>query len=343
MIKKYYLLLSIVFIVSTGICAFGQTKDTNAEEILHHYKDSLSSLQFVSMKIEVNCDVDANHPNKWFCPYERHFIFRRDNDRTEWIGQQLIFDEHGNVNPLYSQVIKKIMTGELYANVLSTTLNASSPRAVLITKDYKADQEALLDDPGHGSALFGRIFGNSRKSVAELLGEATNLHLRDEQENINGISCYVLGATTEHGKVTAWIAPDKGYNALKWTIQKSNRDLFNNTPIVSKEWSAVFDAVELRKVGVVFVTTGGILTLTIEKTDGSTDIDCYKYRVSDIQLNPDFDASGAFKVTLPDGTRVYVEEAPGVKYIWQDGKIVPVEDVTFDEIDKMVEELRQGK
>jgi len=343
MIKKFYLFIGIVFILSGGLCAFGEAKDPNAAEVVRRYAQSLSYLQSVpiSMKIRIESDVDANHPNRWFCPYERHFVFRLDGERAEWLGQQLIFDDQGNADPNKSHVIKQIMTGELYANVIGTLLNAP-PRAVLITRDYKEDQENLLDDSEHGGPLFGRIYGSSHKNVAKLLSGDPNLYLRDEQENINGVPCYVLEATTEYGKVTAWIAPEKGYNALKWSILKTSGDLYDDGPITSNSWLAVFDAVQLQKVSDVFVTTGGCLTHTINRPERQS-VFTHKYKVSEVQLNPDFDILGAFKVDLPDGTRVYMKEYPGIHYIWENGKIVPADDPTFDEIDKMVDELKKQK
>lgn len=342
MSKKFSLLLGVVFITLSGITAFGEAKDPNAAEVLRRYAQSLSYLQSVSMKIQIEIDVDANHPDKWFCPYEEYFVFRRDNNRVEWIGQHLIFDDHGNVDPNNSRVIKRIMTGELYANLVSSL--KGPPRGVLITRDYKEDQKNLLDNPEHGCPLFGRMFGSSHKSIAELLGQSANLRLRDGQENINGISCYVLEATTEHGKVTAWLAPDKDYSALKWSIHKTKTsgDLFDDGPLSSNSWLAVFDAVQLQKVSDVFVTTGGCLTHTINHPERQS-VSTYKYKVSEVQLNPDFAILGAFKVDLPDGTRVYTYEYTGIHYIWENGKIVLAEEPTFEEIDTMVEELKKEK
>ncbi|MHC4159100.1 MAG: hypothetical protein ACYSSO_08480 [Planctomycetota bacterium] len=341
MIKKFYLFIGIVFILSGGLCAFGQANDPNAAEVLRRYAQSLSYLQSVpiSMKIQIEIDVDANHPNKWYCPYERHFLFLRDGERAEWRGQLLIFDDQGNEDPNKSRVIKQIMTGELYANVIGTLLNAP-PRAVSITRDYKEAQENLLDDSEYGGPLFGRIYGNSHKNVAELLSGDPNVYLRDEQENINGVPCYVLEATTEHGKVTAWIAPEKGYNALKWSIHKTSGNLYDDRPLSSNSWLAVFDAVQLQKVSDVFVTTGGCLTHTIDRPERQS-VSTDKYKVSEVQLNPDFDILGAFKVNLPNGTRVFMKEYPAIRYAWQNGKIAPAEDMTFGEIDKMVDELKK--
>lgn len=39
-----------------------------------------------------------------------------------------------------------------------------------------------------------------------------------------------------------------------------------------------------------------------------------------------------------------VEESPGIRYIWRNGKIVPdVDAPTFKEIDKMVDEIKKEK
>lgn len=335
--KKFCLFVSVVLIVLSSVCVFGQAKDPNAAEVLRRYKESLSWIQSVSMKIDIEIDVDANHPNKWFCPYERHFIFRRDHDRTEWIGQKLLFDEQGNVDPLNSQVIKEIMTGELYVSLYSSL--KGPPRGVEISRDYKKRQKQLLDDPEHGAPLFGEMYGGN-----QLLGESANLHLRNKQEDINGVACYVLEWTTEHGKVIAWIAPEKGYSALKWSIykRKDRGDLlYDEEPMSSDSWLAVFDSVQVQEVNGVFVTTGGHCTETVN-ADGRTHVFRHEYKVSEVEINPDFEALGAFKVDLPNGTRVFVTEFPGIRQIWQNGKIVPdVDAPTFEEIDKMVDELKK--
>lgn len=212
--------------------------------------------------------------------------------------------------------------------------------ALMIVNDYEDDQKLALDAPELGGPLGGRIFGNNHKSVAELLSDSTNLYLRKGQENINGVSCYVLEAKTKHGKVTAWVAPEKGYSTLKWMIHKTNSDLFDDRPISSNSWLAVFDSVEIRQTNDVFTTTGGILTLTINFPDGRK-VSWNKYKVSGIQLNPDFEALGAFKIDLPNGTPVSIDDYPGIRYVWQNGEIVAADDPTFDEIDKIVEELKQ--
>jgi hypothetical protein len=308
------------------------------------------------MRIKATIDVDANYPDKKFFPSKRDFIFRRDHDQAEWLGQRLLFDAEGNVDKLNSRVIKQISTGELFLDIPETSPFAALPRAAVVNRDYKEHLEVALDSSDYCGPLFGRIDGINHKGIAGLLGESNNLRLHDKQENLNGVSCYVLEGTTKYGKVTAWIAPEKGYNALKWVFERNRDDLFDdlfgNAPL-SARWpelqggTSVFECVEMQEVNDVnnvFVPKSSLFTDTTKFTNGTKWRNQTEYTVSDIQLNPDFEALRAFKVDLPNGTRVFVMEFPGVRYIWQNGKIAPnVDAPTFKEIDKMADEIKKEK
>lgn len=338
---KFCSLFSIVFIVSRGLCAFGQGKDPNAAEILLRYKKSLLWSQSVSMRIKATVDVDANHPNKEFFPSKVDFIFRQDHDRAEWLGQRLLFDDEGKVDRLNSRVIKQISTGEFFLDVSETSPFAAFPRAAVVNRDYKELQENVLDSSDLCGPIFGKLPGINHKGIAGLLGESNNLRLHDKQESVNGMPCYVLEATTKYGRVTAWTAPEKGYNALKWVFEKGPSDLFDKT-LVSLKWPettsiSMFDSAEVQEVKNVFITTGGCLTHTVNFADGRKYVSYEKYKVSEVEINPDFEALGAFKVDLPNGTRVFVMEFPGVRYIWQDGKKASRGKVELQELIKKIE------
>ena len=347
---KFCSLFSVVFIVSSGLCAFGQAKDPNAAEILLRYKKSLLWSQSVSMRIDATIDVDANDPRKKFFPSKVDLIFRRGHDRAEWIGQRSIFDDTGNADKLDSKVIKRISTGKLFLDVPNTSPFAAFPRAAVVWRDYKELLEVTLDSKDFGGGpLLGRIHGINHKGIAGLLGESNDLRLHDKQEILDGVSCYVLEGTTKYGKVTAWIAPEKGYNALKWVFECGRDNLFDDAPLSAK-WpelqsaKEVFECVEMEEVNdvnTVFVPKRARSTHTVKFANGTKLCSQSEYTVSDIRLNPDFESLGAFKIDLPDGTRVFVEECPGVRYIWQGGEIVPADDPTFEEIDKTIDELKK--
>ena len=320
MAGKFHFLpiLGLVFIVLNGVWADDATMD--AREIIQHYKESLQYVQSVSMKIDINVVDETKSGNgQEFSYVKTSFVFRRDHDQTEWIGDRLFVDKEGVVDTSKSFVLNNVMTGDASWSVIG--LVNKLPMLATKTKEYKERQKGLFDDPEHGGALFSRIYGNSHKSATDLLAESADLHLKDEMENVNGALCYVLEATTKYGKVTVWIDPERGYNPLRWIIHKTEDDLFDDKPISSNSWEAVFDASKLQKIGETFIITGGNLTHTISSADGYTSVSRYTYKVSEAELNPDFNALGAFKIKLPNGTPVQIAESQ-IKYRWWNGKIV---------------------
>jgi hypothetical protein len=336
-----------------SIRVFGQSKDPNAAEVLRHYKESLSWQKSVSMKMVAN--VDSNDHE--FFPQTLDFVFRRDgdNNRAEWLGRQLIFGSGGDIDVFNSDFVKEIADGNMFVSLEGMRLveqpdSRIDSRRIILLYNYTERLKALLENPNFGGPLFGKMYGSNYKSVADLLGESSDLHIHDEKENINGMACFVLEGTSKYGKVTAWIAPEKGYNAMKWVIEKDSHHLFDDAA-VSKKWPSVeggqvlFNVKELHEIigedNTVFAPKLAYFTHITNFRDGTKNVDHFEYKTSDIQLNPDFEALGAFKMDVPNGTRVVVVEHPGFRYVWENGKIVPAEDPAFEEIDKIVEELKK--
>jgi hypothetical protein len=352
MAKKFCLVFLAVFIGLGSVCVFGQSKDPNAAEVVSRYKESLSWQKSVSMKVCIESKVETDGERQPGI-IQRQITFRRDHERAEWLGKKLhIIDDNNTVDLDMSFVIKTIMNGDTYADLICGL--ERPPVVASINRDkefYNNTLNKLLRDIANGGPLWGRIWGSNDKNVADLLIESANAQIGKKQEIIDGTSCYVVEATTRYGKVTAWISPEKNYSALKWSIQKKPGDLFNQKPLSVDSWLAEFVADDLQKVGDFWVTTAGCLTLRIDYSHESqqkTRISIYKYNVSDIQINPDFEALGAFKIDFPNGTPVQIEQAPGIRYIWQNGKIMPAEDPAFEEIDKrrkckIVEELKKER
>jgi hypothetical protein len=337
--NKFCLFVAVIFIVLGGISSFAQENKPNAAEVLQHYKESLSYLQSVSMKVVVKTSQDeaVGADVNSTIMREFHFDYRRDGKRCEWIGESLIVDSNGIVNREGSNIIKRIFTGEEHVEVIGPL--DGPPWAASIQKgSYDDELKVNCEDPTLTGPLNGSIYGSNHKSIAELLNDSENLHLRQEMENIGGIPCYVLEATTKYGKVTAWVAPDRGYNALKWVMEK----LSSSAPETeSWIWIATLDSVDVQKIDDIFVPVAGHFTHKSRKSDGRVITSHFKYERSEIELHPDFKAIGAFVPDIPDGTKVHVEEAPGIRYVWKGGKITPVDDPTFEEIDKTVDELKK--
>jgi len=336
-------------ILSTATCVLGQPEGLSCAEVLQRYRESLSYLQSVSMRI---LQVVDSNDNELF-PQTFDFVFRRDSqtNRAEWVGKRVILNTDGSIDLHNSDFIKDIADGNMFVNLEGMRF-AEGPdaRRVLLWYNYTDRLNTLVENPNWSGPLFGKMYGSSYRSVPDLLAEAADLHLLDKKENTNGTDCFVLEGTTRYGKVTAWIAPEKGYTAMKWIIEKRAEDLFDDT-VISRKWPSVqgskvvFDLKELQEIrgedGTAFVPKLAYFTHAVSFRDGSRKTYHYKYETSEVKLDPDFEALGAFKVDLPDGIRVFIRDMPDLKFRWQNGKPVAYVDQAFIvRLDKEIEHLK---
>jgi len=311
------------------------------------------------MKMLINVDsfdVDINNErhrsDEEVFPQKIDVVFRRDRDSNcvEWLGKRLVFGRNGKVDLASSRVIKTIADGNMFVDLQSDRLldGYDYARRIMLLHNYTERQGTLLENPNKGGPLFGKMYGSNYNSVAD--GLASNLHMHAKKENINGVACFILEGTSKYGKVTAWIAPEKGYNAMKWVIEKSSHHLFDDTGLSTK-WPSVesgkdiFTLKELHEVKVegrtVFVPKRAHFTHITNFRDGTKNVDEFEYQTSDIQLKPDFEALGAFKIDFPNGTRVFIKDSPGVHYKWENGKPVTFVGQSFlDVLDNEIEQIK---
>lgn len=335
--RFYRIILIILVSAFCGGSVWGQSDMyPDAATVLARYRQSLSWMESVSVKIDINV-VPTGLPDKG--PYGITLLFVYDHGRVVQHGRMFAYDKNGCPDPNLTHTIDEVFADGRYID-FGRPANESLWRA-FVGKDADSHLQITLDNPGSGSPLWGRIFGNNHKSVADLLDESTDLTM--SQEILEDMPCYVLKGTTKYGKVSAWIAPQKGYNALKWSIEKrKNIDLIDDTPSPMDLWVAVFHSVKFQQINGQFVPAKGVFVLSeVPNKELGEIIARQEYTISDVQLNPDFDSIGAFKIDLPNGLRIYSQEAPGIRYKWKDGAVVPdVDSHTFEEIDKTIEGLK---
>jgi hypothetical protein len=197
----------------------------------------------------------------------------------------------------------------------------------------------LLLHPEFGSFLEGQ---QGNLDIAQFL--AKQRELRESAEDIGGVSCRVISAAGREGEVTIWIAPSKGFNALKWTYHKTAPDDFNGRPLGQigiDDWLIVVDSVEVQQVEGRWFAVAGRFTLTTHFHDGEVKVTRVTVRRKDIETKVDFAKLNAFQLDLPDGSVVTNVGVPGVFFEFRNGKMVPkVDRETIAEIDKQVDLYR---
>jgi len=150
-----------------------------------------------------------------------------------------------------------------------------------------------------------------------------------------------------NGRYTLWIDPEHSYRIAKAEVMKRADDLYlreavkheygdlpsgvrpaaaSKRPKTREEFSVVLDDVKFDRIGDLWVPIEARISMVTRYDGGERTATCPKHiKRTRIDLDPDFLAINAFARDFPDGTRVFIEETPGTRYVWQGGKPVAVE------------------
>lgn len=345
MYKKTVILLLELFTVSWSVYAYGEVERKpmpDPKEIVRRYSESISWDKTITMSLSVETYFTSNISGQENVGHHRlELIFRRDNNRAEWIGNDALLDSAGRVIDKDSFDFATIINDKFY---LSAEKHPVLGRFLgHIKRELDRERKFSLLHPDYGGFLEGKVPGAGElKTIAERLTESDDLHIAGT-ESINDILCYIIEAKTIYGKFKVWIAPDKGYNALKYTINKTGRDLLNRKPIEEikfKEWQLQVDSIKIQKIDDIYVPVEGQHKERNIYKSGDQVISTIKVKRSEIDLNPDFEALGAFTFNLPDGTVIHDYDFPGVRYKIFGGELVPhVDKAVIEQTDRMDDEI----
>lgn len=329
--------------------AFSQGVEGGVADIFTQYRESLSYLDSASLHATVV--VTSTSGDSRLFPQTLDYTFHHDKDtrRAKWVGRHLI---HGKDTEIDSTFIQDVADGHMFVSLESDRIVAQPvpSRRAILWYNYKERLASLYEKPNYGGPVFGTMYGSDHKSIADLLAQSDDLHFRNERETINGVPCVVMEGTSEYGKVTAWIASEKGHNAMKWMIEKAPQHLFDGDSISTRwpsleSWQVMFEVKKIREIAAtdstIYVPELAVCTHRIGRRDARPDVDKYEYKISDVQLKPDFAALDAFKIEIPEGTRVFNKDAPGLRFQWKDGKPVVLVDKSFlGDMDKEIAALK---
>ena len=275
-----------------------------------------------SWKYKTTEETDIRH-------WKYDITHRRDGNRCEWFGRCQFKGEHNGDEYSHNTQFKRIVGDEffLYYTDYTKQLGVEEEQDALMGSDVKEQLFMLQEQGPDGGFLQGRMGGiGSAAKMVDVMSENDNLKIIG-QETLSGTSCYILEAKTKYGTFTVWIAPEKGYNALKYIMRKSGHDILHDDIRVEDrgitECVDVIDSIDVQKIDGVFVPISGKLTGKAKAGQEWEETTHIEAKRSEIVLNPDFKALGAFKISFPEGTEVTHKDIPGLRFRWTKGKFVP--------------------
>jgi hypothetical protein len=329
-------LAAVITFYMSSVCVSATSKDEfsvrpNAKELVNLYKKAVTCWdKSVAMRVELvhsyaKRGIDETDIRHW----KYDIKHRRDGDRCEWFGSCEFKGQHDGEDYSFNEQFTKIVGDDFFLSYTRRQLGGQP--AVMTQALMGSDVNEMLfawHSQGYdGDFLLGRMGGiGSASKMAELISESDGLKLIG-QETLNGSLCYIVEAQTIYGTFTVWIAPEKGYNALKYVIHRSGHDIlrddihFEDQEIT--ECVEVADSIDVRKIDGVFLPISGKLTDKVKAGDDWESTDKVEVKRSEIVLNPDFETLGAFKISFPEGTEVTHDDIPGLLFRWTKEKFVP--------------------
>lgn len=335
--RRRVCLTAVITFYMSYVCLSATSKDEfsdelnvrpTAKELVNLYKKAVTCWdKSVVMRVETEHSmakrgIDETDIRHW----KYDITHRREGDRCEWLGHCQFEGEHNGEEYSHNTEFKHIVGDDFFLSYTKRD-SGEEPADALMGSDVKERLFTLQTQGFDGSFLLGRMGGiGSASKMAELMSDSKGLKLIG-QEPIGDSLCYIIEAKTVHGTFTVWIAPEKGYNVLKYVIHRSGNDIsqddihFEDQGIT--ECVEVADSIDVRKIDGVFIPISGKLTDTVKAGDDWERTDHVEVKCSKIVLNPDFVALEAFKISFPEGTEVTHQDIPGIRFRWTNGKFVP--------------------
>jgi len=207
-------------------------------------------------------------------------------------------------------------------------LIAATGREIVRGSVWSTNTGKLSMLEGDAARLDGTAYGD-REPYYEILMKSADMGqiaLAPEKEEISGNPCYVIEAKCAHGYYKVWIDPENGYNFRRLIVRKSANDLSGDKPLsevsVMREFEEELTISRIAQVAGFYVPMVGHMEVRGRNAKGREEHFTLDVERSNIDLKPDFDALGAFRMGFPDGTDITDEET-GIVYLWQQGRLVP--------------------
>lgn len=358
--KKYVFgsfILIIVFIVG-----FTKAELISPSELLRYYSANTKVIEKHQIKSEEFVEyTNSLNPDKTLLDRFEYESIQNQQLRELTVKKQhdVKINEKGSViSSEESKTDVVIWDGQTRSQVSC----GSFPTLVMLSKSDPEERRINDTVVAYGGACLDGFFWGDLQSIDVILKNASKIDVRSQMENVNGVECYVIDAITDNGKYAVWITPEHGYNIAKAEVHKSNNDKYFGAPLnyevpipegmtFSKMQQAgkikdVFfflDSVNFREVNGVWIPDEAI-SRTITNYEDQETIYKKHYKRTQIDLDPDFKAIGAFIPDIPEGANVHLREAPGIRYIWEKGKLVPrIDEDALDQITRITDDFLSAK
>lgn len=240
-------------------------------------------------------------------------------------------DRSNNTASMYHEII---LNNEyaLLCRCSGYSADKASPERAFVriartAQDLRKWKNVIDHEPRYGEFLNAMLPDGTEDgaSVIELAQRGT-LNPAVGQEKVGEWDCLTVSSMIPGGQVHLWIAPSKGYNLAKWTIEWKDQPLPRY-----RDFHASFEATGFLEIDGRIIPAGGRLkSYDVAQSESEEKQILRSWQTVEarrlfIDFHPEFDEPWLFTPAhIPDGTPVRFtdEHASPLRYIWQGGQPV---------------------
>jgi hypothetical protein len=298
--------------------------DPDINAIVKQYKQATSWIVPVAGYLHNETQIERIEPSGTSVKGNRveDIRFFHDNGKLDISWNSRLIDDEGNVDLHQSYKEQCVATDRLFR--AKEFFDEKGYRGFVRNTTREDTREVFSQE--FGTFLEGDVGGMEPGAwAADMLSENPKLV---GEEVVQGSKCYMVESQTAQGTLRAWISPEKGWNCCRLILAKTGQDRWRDGKSLQeaeiKEWSVTVEDVQIEKIGDVYIPVAGTFTQKAVFKDGSTKTTQVKVKRSKIELHSNFEALGAFRINVPNGTPVSDQDFPGIVYEVRDGQLVLV-------------------
>lgn len=327
------------FINTTTNASDDMFNSLNARSIYLNYLEKIHSISFTAQIFDRNSKTSTNFTNvimeKWKVSFDLEMAWKSS---TNMIGDPLQPDKLTKA-PSYSEML--LGKDKFYS--ISVNRNNESAENFAATLKPKTDYWNTKVGWGYIAPVFGYLHDGSRYLyIPDLIPEKAKLDISNNEP--------FLSAENEAYKLQIYFkSSDKKYIPHKIIYErktKKNEDVLKSMVYSVEETSEISNVLlpnlytcqistydEKHKLpNNIRVIDGKITVVNPDSKEGVNTLDFpavtleAKVSLSNIDLNNLTDNDFQFQANIPNGLDVHMQDARHLKYIWQNGKVIPKTD-----------------
>lgn len=190
-----------------------------------------------------------------------------------------------------------------------------------------------LEGGSSGFVLDGHFPGNEGKTLVEVLADSRRLDA--VEEDVDGCRCLRVSARADYGTISVWLDPMNKYCLRKAMVMKERGNHYSGSrfgehrdTVGFESYLATLTDVEYKPVGEHQIAASGKLHSTLTRNGQSPEKWVITFRRTEIDLNPEFQGTDAFKPDFDEGAIISDWDSTDrtAAYIWQGGRLIPLVD-----------------